>query len=59
MTRWVVLGVGDSNARGLEAAAATAGVPVQLVEWRDWLAGSPALSDALRTPCRLKVEPPR
>lgn len=59
MTRWVVLGVGDSKrARGLEAAAATAGVPVQLVEWRDWLAGSPALSDALRTPCRLKVEPP-
>lgn len=59
MPRWVVLGVdGSKRLRGLRAAADAAGVPVRLVEWRDWLAAPERLTDALREPCRLKIEPP-
>ncbi len=59
MHRWVVLGVtGSKRTRGLHAAAAAAGVPVQLVEWRDALAAPGRLVDALQAPCRFKIEPP-
>lgn len=59
MHRWVVLGVaGSKRTRGLQAAAAAAGVPVQLVEWRDWLAAPDRLVHALQGPCRFKIEPP-
>jgi hypothetical protein len=59
MQRWVVLGVGGSKrTRGLQGAAAAAGVPVQLVEWRDWLAAPDRLTEALQAPCHFKVEPP-
>lgn len=59
MHRWVVLGVaGSKRTRGLQAAAATAGVPVQLVEWRDWLVAPECLAGALQVPCRFKIEPP-
>jgi hypothetical protein len=59
MHRWVVLGVGDTKrTRGLQAAAVAAGVPMQLVEWRDWLTAPDRLVDALQTPCRFKIEPP-
>lgn len=59
MRRWVVLGVsGSKRSRGLQAAAAAAGVPLQLVEWCDWLAAPDQLADALQTPCRFKIEPP-
>ena len=59
MHRWVVLGVaGSKRTRGLQAAAAAAGVPLQLVEWRDWLASPGHLDDALSARCHFKVEPP-
>lgn len=59
MQRWVVLGVGGSKrTRGLEGAAAAAGVPVQLVKWRDWLAAPDRMTEALQAPCHFKVEPP-
>ncbi|MFI8619291.1 STM4014 family protein [Acidovorax sp. NPDC077693] len=59
MHRWVVLGVaGSKRTRGLMAAAALARVSVQLVEWRDWLAAPDRLAQALRVPCRFKIEPP-
>jgi glutathione synthase/RimK-type ligase-like ATP-grasp enzyme len=59
MHRWVVLGVADSKrTRGLQAAAAAAGVPVQVIEWRDWLAAPEQLAGALQAPCRFKIEPP-
>jgi len=57
--RWVVLGVsGSKRWRGLRAAAAAAGAPVQLIEWRDWLAAPDLLAEALQAPCSFKIEPP-
>jgi hypothetical protein len=59
MHRWVVLGVsGSKRTVGLQAAAAVASVPVQVVEWRDWLSTPHCLADALQLPCHFKVEPP-
>ena len=51
MHRWVVLGVaGSKRTRGLQAAAAAAGVPVQLVEWREGLAAPGLPAEALADP---------
>jgi hypothetical protein len=59
MQPWVVLGVpGSKRARGLLAAAATCGVDVRLLAWRDWLAQPELLARALQQPCRFKIEPP-
>ncbi len=59
MRRWVVLGVsGSKRARGLQHAAAAQGIPLHLVDWREWLEAPECLTDALQAPCCFKIEPP-
>jgi hypothetical protein len=50
---------GSKRVRLMQAARAQLRLPpAQVLEWRDWLAQPALLEDALRLPCRLKIEPP-
>ncbi|WP_425251514.1 STM4014 family protein [Janthinobacterium sp. NFX145] len=50
---------GSKRVRLMQAARAQLRLPpAQVLEWRDWLAQPALLEDALRRPCRFKIEPP-